>query len=123
MNPAEPRTTPPGAELELPSEGGPVHQANAGPLPPKRARLLKLAEELAHRLIRRVQAYRRVRSEGPLYLEEWANERDVDRRIDSGDPIAVIDAMADAADGIADARRQMEIELGIDAGVAPRDED
>jgi hypothetical protein len=84
---------------------------------------LKLAEELAHRLIRRVQAYRRVRSEGPLYLEEWANERDVDRRIDSGDPIAVIDAMADAADGIADARRQMEIELGIDAGDAPRDED
>jgi hypothetical protein len=70
-----------------------------------------------------VQAYRRIRRDGPTFPGDWANERDVDQRIEHGDPIAVIDAMEDAADGIADARRQLEIEMGIVAGDAPRDED
>lgn len=94
------------------------------PVPPKRDRILEFAEELARRLVRRVQTYRRVRTHGPTQLlPEWVNERDIDVRIKSGDPIAVIDAMGDAADGIADARRQLEIEMGIDAGDDPRDED
>ena len=75
------------------------------------------AEELAHRLRRRIQTYRRVRTHGPeQVLAEWVNERDIDLRIKSGDPVAVVDALADAAEGIDDARRNLEIEMGIDTG-------
>lgn len=60
-----------------------------------------------------MQAYRRIRRDGPTFLGEWANERDVDRRIEHGDPIAVIDGLFDAAEGLTEAARQIEHEHGI----------
>jgi len=108
---------PPGASTGPTGIAGAELQGRGNPVPPKRDRILKLAEELAHRLRRRIQAYRQVRTHGPTQvLPEWVNERDIDVRIKSGDPIAVVDALADAADGIDDARRNLEIEMGIDTG-------
>ena len=117
MNPDTPSTAPPGASTGPTGIAGPELRGMGNPVPPKRDRILKLAEELAHRLRRRIQTYRRVRTHGPeQVLAEWVNERDIDLRIKSGDPVAVVDALADAADGIDDARRNLEIEMGIDTG-------
>ena len=117
MNHDTPSTAPPGASTGPTGIAGAELRGMGNPVPPKRDRILKLAEELAHRLRRRIQAYRRVRTHGPeRVLAEWVNERDIDLRIKSGDPIAVVDALADAAEGIGEARRNLEIEMGIDTG-------
>lgn len=98
----------------------PAESAGNGKAPPAEAppiprldRALDFAEEHARRVLRRVQAYRRIRREGPTFLGEWANERDIDQRIEHGDPIAVIDGLLDAVEGISEAARQLEREHGI----------
>jgi hypothetical protein len=83
-------------------------------LSPETARLLEFTEENCRRLIRRISRHRRVRADGPIRQCEWANERDIDLRIDSGDPVGIIDAFHDLADAVGYGARAMEVELGID---------
>jgi len=83
-------------------------------LPPAKLRLLKYVDEIARRILRRTQRYRDVRSGGaPLLSADWANERDIDLRIRSGDPVAVSDAMRDAAEALVEAAEGWEREHGI----------
>jgi hypothetical protein len=79
----------------------------------KRARMLELAEEHLRRLHRRIQEYRRTHRDGPRRLQIIAAERDIDLRIEQGDPVAVGDALGDAAEFFLDLRREWEREIGL----------
>ena len=96
-----------------PAGNGKAPPAEAPRLPSRIDRLLHFAEEHARRVLRRLQSYRRVRRDGPTFLGDWANERDVDQRIKHGDPIAVIDGLLDAVEGLSEAARAIEREHGI----------
>jgi len=99
---------------QLAGDGATPAEAARPSLPPAKLRLLKYADEIARRILRRTQRYRDVRSGGaPLFSADWANERDIDLRIRSGDPIAVSDAMRDAAEALVEAAEGWEREHGI----------
>ena len=99
---------------QLAGDGATATAAARPALPPARLRLLKYADEIARRILRRTQRYRDVRSGGaPLLSADWANERDIDLRIRTGDPIAVSDALRDAAEALVEAAEGWEREHGI----------
>lgn len=82
----------------------------------RRARHLERAEEIARRLSRRIQAYRRAWAERRINspAAEWANERDIDFRIAQADPVAVSDSFRDAADVLEEIAAAWEREIGLD---------
>jgi hypothetical protein len=102
------------AAAEPAGHGAIAPEAARPSFPPAKLRLLKYADEIARRILRRTQRYRDVRSGGaPLLSADWANERDIDLRIRSGDPISVSDAMRDAAEALVEAAEGWEREHGI----------
>jgi hypothetical protein len=99
---------------QLAGDGATAPEAARPAFPPARLRLLKYSDEIARRILRRTQLYRDVRAGGaPLLSAEWANERDIDLRIRTGDPIAVSDALRDAAEALVEAAEGWEREHGI----------
>ena len=89
-------------------------EAPRAPLRAQLLRVLKYGQEIGRRVVRRMQRYIDVRAGGaPLLSADWANERDIDLRIGSGDPVAVSDALRDAAEAFIEAAEAWEREHGI----------
>lgn len=94
-------------------DGATPATAPRAPLPAAQLRLLKYGQEIGRRVVRRMQRYLDVRAERVRLLPEWANERDIDLRIGSGDPVAVSDALRDAAEALIEAAEAWEREHRI----------
>jgi hypothetical protein len=102
-----------GTPASKPSGHRPAPPATASPQLLRHLRTLDFSIEARQRLIRRCRLRRDVRLGGPVGPPgEW-NERNIDCRLRSGDPVAICDAMRDTAEAPIDAAHKLEIDMGL----------
>lgn len=102
------------SETPKPAGHRPAPPPEASPELLRTLRLLELADECCQRLIRRCRTRRDVRLGGPTGPTGNWNERDIDCRIRGGDPVAITDALRDAAETLIEVAHRLEIEMGIE---------
>jgi hypothetical protein len=100
-------------QTSKPAGHRPAPPPEASPAVVRALRLLELVEESAQRLIRRLRARRGVLIGGPSRVGSAWNERDIDLRITSGDPIGITDAIRDHIENATEAVERLEMDMGI----------